>query len=185
MLADCFIIVDCFIDWPAVSPWITAPTPFSWSGHYASHFATLLFLTLFGQTEDPSSRPTCSISFLNISTRDSYTTLSTKWWKSGSDGKIHEKIIRVSWTGRSLNHDKFCRALLQYKNILSQRDGLSPAQKLCVNLSKCYQPFLDLNRGLRESASEASFFLPFIHSVVKLFTISLVLSLCRHGFSLI
>ena len=69
-------------------------------------------------------------STVGISTQDSNTTLSTKWWKSGSNGKIHEKIIRISWTERSLNHNKFCRALLQYRNILSHRDGLSPAQKL-------------------------------------------------------
>ena len=55
-----------------------------------------------------------------------------------SDGKVEamvksmKKFIRISWTGRSLNHDKFCwaYALLQYRNILSRRDGLSPAQKL-------------------------------------------------------
>ena len=41
-----------------------------------------------------------------------------------------KRIIRTSWNGRSLDEDKFCRALLQYRNTLSQRDGVSPAQKL-------------------------------------------------------
>ena len=41
-----------------------------------------------------------------------------------------KRIIRISWEGRSLNHDKFCWALLQYRNTPSHRDGLSPAQKL-------------------------------------------------------
>ena len=45
------------------------------------------------------------------------------------DGRIHEKIIRISWSGRSFNHDKFCQALMQYRNTPSRRDGLSPAQK--------------------------------------------------------
>ena len=37
--------------------------------------------------------------------------------------------------------------------------------------------------GLHKSTSGKSFFLPFIHSAVKLYAISLVLSLCRHRFS--
>ena len=41
-----------------------------------------------------------------------------------------KKIIYTSWNGRSLDHNKFCRALLQYRNTPSRKDGLSPAQKL-------------------------------------------------------
>jgi len=41
-----------------------------------------------------------------------------------------KKIIRAAWTGRTLNEDKLCRALLQYRNAPSRKDGLSPAQKL-------------------------------------------------------
>ena len=58
-----------------------------------------------------------------------------------SNGKVEatvksmKKIIRTSWNGRSLNHDKFCRALLQYRNT-SRRDGLSPVQKLYGHLVK-------------------------------------------------
>ena len=53
-----------------------------------------------------------------------------------SNGKVEatvksmKKIMRTSWNGRSLNHDKFCRALLQYRNTPSRRDGSSPVQKL-------------------------------------------------------
>ena len=39
-------------------------------------------------------------------------------------------MIYASWTGRSLDHDKLCRALLQYRNTPSRKDGLSPSQKL-------------------------------------------------------
>ena len=41
-----------------------------------------------------------------------------------------KKIIHGSWTGRLLDDDKLCRALLQYRNTPSQKDGASPAQKL-------------------------------------------------------
>ena len=53
-----------------------------------------------------------------------------------SNGKIEatvksmKKIIRGSWTGRLLDDDKLCRALLQYRNTPSRKDGASPAQKL-------------------------------------------------------
>jgi len=42
-----------------------------------------------------------------------------------------KKLIYTAWNGHSLDHSKFCRALLQYRNTLSRKDGLSPAQKLC------------------------------------------------------
>ena len=41
-----------------------------------------------------------------------------------------KKIIRTAWEGRRLDEDKLCRALLQYRNTPSRKDGLSPAQKL-------------------------------------------------------
>ena len=41
-----------------------------------------------------------------------------------------KKLIYASWTGRSLDHDKLCRALLQYRNTPSRKDGLSPSHKL-------------------------------------------------------
>ena len=53
-----------------------------------------------------------------------------------------------------------------------------------VSISASVSAFSESNSGLRESASEASFFLPFIHSAVKMYAISLVLNLCKHGFSI-
>ena len=53
-----------------------------------------------------------------------------------SNGKIEatvksmKKLITAAWTGRSVNQDKLFRALLQYRNTPSRRDGQSPAQKL-------------------------------------------------------
>ena len=53
-----------------------------------------------------------------------------------SNGKIEatvksmKKILAASWDHRHLNKDKLCRALLQYHNMPSCKDRLSPAQKL-------------------------------------------------------
>ena len=44
--------------------------------------------------------------------------------------KSMKKILAASWDHHHLNVNKLCRALLQYRNTPSRRDGLSPAQKL-------------------------------------------------------
>ena len=44
--------------------------------------------------------------------------------------KSMKKLLHTSWTGRSLYHEKLCRALLQYRNTTCSKNGLSPAQKL-------------------------------------------------------
>jgi hypothetical protein len=41
-----------------------------------------------------------------------------------------KKLIKSSWNVRSLDEEKLTRALLQYRNTPSRKDGLSPAQKL-------------------------------------------------------
>ena len=53
-----------------------------------------------------------------------------------SNGKIEatvksiKKIISSSWGNRSVYFNILCRALLQYRNTPSHKDGQSPAQKL-------------------------------------------------------
>ena len=44
--------------------------------------------------------------------------------------KSMKKLIQTSWTGRHIDDDKLTRALLQYRNTPSRKDGLSPAMKL-------------------------------------------------------
>ena len=44
--------------------------------------------------------------------------------------KSMKKILAASWNNRQLNDNRLCRALLQYRNTPSRKDGLSPAQKL-------------------------------------------------------
>ena len=55
-----------------------------------------------------------------------------------SNGKIEstvksmKKIIRTSWNSRSLNQDKFCRSLLQYRNTPSRRDIPQPRSSMAT-----------------------------------------------------
>ena len=44
--------------------------------------------------------------------------------------KSMKKIIATSWDTRTLDENKLCYAILQYRNTPSHKDGLSPAQKL-------------------------------------------------------
>jgi len=44
--------------------------------------------------------------------------------------KSMKKIIRAAWNGRCLNEEKLCRALMQYGNTPTRKDGLLPVQKL-------------------------------------------------------
>ena len=50
--------------------------------------------------------------------------------KSEATVKSMKKLIRTSWRGRSVDEDVLTRALLQYRNTPSRKDGLAPAQKL-------------------------------------------------------
>ena len=44
--------------------------------------------------------------------------------------KSMKRIIRAAWNSKCINEEKLCRALLQYRNTPSRKDGLLPAQKL-------------------------------------------------------
>ena len=72
-------------------------------------------------------------------------------WYPQSNGKAEvesmKKIIRSSWQGRHLDENKLTRALLQYRNTPSHKDGLSPAQKLYG------QPIQDILTAYRRAFS--------------------------------
>ena len=50
--------------------------------------------------------------------------------KAEATVKSMKKLISASWKGRSLDNNKLCKALLQYRNTPCGRDAKSPAQKL-------------------------------------------------------
>ena len=78
--------------------------------------------------EDHSLRPNNSTGFQHDGDSDTVYHLTTP--KAMGRPKQQSRIIRASWNGRYLEEDRLCRALLQYKNTPSAKDGQSPAQKL-------------------------------------------------------
>ena len=57
--------------------------------------------------------------------------IATSWsnGKAQATLKSTKGIIATFWSTRTLNEDKLCHAVLQYRNTSSRQDGLSPAQK--------------------------------------------------------
>jgi len=130
---DYLITVDCFTDWPEII--------------CMNHGTTTLQLTMalrqmFCRTAIPDviwsdgGPQFTSNMFHEFAKHWGFLHIISTPHYPQSNGKVEatvksmKKIIRISWNGRSLNHDKFCRALLQYRNTPSHRDGLSPSQKL-------------------------------------------------------
>ena len=67
---------------------------------------------------------------MGLPAQDTITVPLPKQQKNWIYSQINEKIIYTVWNGCFLDHDKFCHALLQYRNTFSRKDELSPAQKL-------------------------------------------------------
>ena len=67
---------------------------------------------------------------MGLQTRYLITKVSQGNGKAEATVKSMKKIIRSAWRGRSLDENKLARALLQYRNTPSRKDGLAPAQKL-------------------------------------------------------
>ena len=65
---------------------------------------------------------------MGISTCHLFPNIPTEQWKGRGCSQI--KIVRAAWVHGSIDETKLTRALLQYRNTPSQRDQLSPAQKL-------------------------------------------------------
>ena len=76
--------------------------------------------------------------------------------------KTMKKIIAISWGTRTLNENKLCLAILQYRNTPSCKDGLSPAQKLYgrpiqdILPAHCYLFALEWQRSFQEAEDQAA-----------------------------
>ena len=127
------ILVDCFTDWPEVIPM---------GQNTSTHHLIQTLRQTFTRTAIPDvlwsdcGPQFTANTFKNFTKQWGFSHLTSSPRYPQSNGKIEatvksmKKILAASWDHRNLNEDKLCRALLQYRNMPSRKDGLSPAQKL-------------------------------------------------------
>ena len=130
---DYLIVVDCYTDWPAILPMDHDTTTPKLITALRQSFCRTAIPDVLWSDGGPQFT---SNKFKDFSQQWGFLhNISTPHYPQ-SNGKIEatvksmKKIIRSSWNGRFLDDDKFCRALLQYRNTPSRKDGISPAQKL-------------------------------------------------------
>ena len=130
---DFLVLVDCYTDWPDVI-------------HMGHSTTTHHLLAVLKQAFCRSGVPDVIWSdqgpqFMSKTFRDfsaewgfrhvtSTPTYPQSNGKAEATVKSMKKIIRATWSGTHLDVGKLARALLQYRNTPSRKDGLSPAQKL-------------------------------------------------------
>ena len=130
---DFLIIVDCHTDWPDIIH----------MGHNTTTSRLIIaLLNAFCRTGAPdiiwSDNGTQFIFklFQQFSNDWGFRHIISSPMYLQSNGKAEatvksmKKIIQASWRRSTLDERKLTRVLLQYRNMLSQRDGVSPAQKL-------------------------------------------------------
>jgi transposase InsO family protein len=127
------ITVDCYTDWPDIIPMSNNTT--------AKQVLSVLKAS-FCRTGIPDQIWTDEgLRFMSKSFQEfahqwdfDHSTSSPRYPRSNGKAeatvKLMKKTIRAAWSGRQLDEDKFTRALLQYRNTPSHKDGQSPAQKL-------------------------------------------------------
>ena len=131
------IIVDCYTDWPAILSMDHGATTLQLITALRQSFCQTAIPDILWSDGGPQFT---SKQFRDFSHQWGFLhKVSTPHYPQ-TNGKIKatvksmKKIIRTSWNGRFLDHDKFCHALLQYRNTPSRKDGLSSAQKLSLPL---------------------------------------------------
>jgi len=127
------IIVDCFTDWPAVISLDHGTTSTQVISAVRQSFCRTAIPDVVWSDGGPQFT---SKLFNDFACRWGFTHKVSSPRNPQSNGKAEatvksmKKLLYTCWNGRSLDHDKFCRALLQYRNTPNRKDGLSPAQKL-------------------------------------------------------
>ena len=127
------IIVDCYTDWPDVIPMGTNTTTHHLITALRSTFCRTAIPDILWSDGGPQFT---TKEFHEFTTLWGFTHQTSSPRYPQSNGKVEatvksmKKILAASWDHRHLNDSRLCRALLQYRNTPSRRDGLSPAQKL-------------------------------------------------------
>ena len=127
------ILVDCFTDWPDIIPMGNNTTAMHLIKVMRQSFCHTAIPDVLWSDGGPQFTAKC---FQDFSKQWGFTHQMSSPYHPQSNGKIEatvksmKKILATSWDTRTLNENKLCRAILQYRNTPSCKDGLSPAQKL-------------------------------------------------------
>ena len=127
------IIVDCCTDWPDIIPMQLNTSTQRLTQALTQAFCRTAVPDIVWSDGGPQFT---SNLFSKFSKHWGFAHKTSSPHYPQSNGKVEatvksmKKLIATSLGRRSLNTDVICRALLQYRNTPSRRDGQSPAQKL-------------------------------------------------------
>ena len=127
------ILVDCYSDWPEITPMESRTTATQLTSALRASFCRTGVPDTFWSDGGPQFT---SREFKDFARQWGFrhTTSSPQYPQSNGKAeatvKSMKKLLRAAWTGRAINQNHLARALLQYRNTPSRKDGLSPAQKL-------------------------------------------------------
>ena len=130
---DYLVMVDCHTDWPDIIPMTRNTTTSQITTALKQSFCRTAIPDIVWSDGGPQFT---SHKFTQFALQWGFRHNTSSPHYPQSNGKVEstvksmKKIIYTSWNGCSLDHNKFCRAILQYRNTPSRKDGLSPAQKL-------------------------------------------------------
>ena len=122
-------IVDCFTDWPDIIPMGNNTTAMYLIQVLRQYFCRTAIPDILWSDGGLHFTAKC---FQDFSRQWGFTHKMSSSYHLQSNGKIKAtvKSMKTSWGTRTLNENKLCRAILQYRNIPSHKDGPSLAQQL-------------------------------------------------------
>ena len=82
--------------------------------------------------------------------------------KAEATVKSKKRIIAISWSTRTLNEDKLCCAVLQYRNTPSHKDGLSPTQQTALPPDNQYAIINQSRGSSRSFIGHSTYQLPYL-----------------------
>jgi hypothetical protein len=127
------ILVDCFSDWPDIIPMGRDTTTAKLVSALRQSFCRTGVPDVVWSDQGPQFMSKQFQEFAKL-WGFRHATSTPRYPQSNGKAeatvKSMKKLIRTSWSGQSMDDDALVRALLQYRNTPSRKDGMSPALKL-------------------------------------------------------
>ena len=120
------IIVDCYSDWPTIIPMGRNTTASQLEAGLRELFSRTAVPDIFWSDNGPQFT---SKEFRSFAHQWGFHHQTSTPYYPQSNGRAEatiksmKQIIRAAWNGRYMNEEKLCRALLQYRNTPSRKDG--------------------------------------------------------------